>query len=513
MNTKTIAAFAFALFITGVQASALDIYSLIDSSCKVHSGLIVGADDQLIKIINLKGEFDEIERSKINTIVIFNSLENSIPELKIDKKLAELTKDFYVHEESKPLFTGWPVRFVEDLVIFYDTSGKSHVLDLADVTKIRDVEIPERTQSFKNRAEKISLNFNDVNSQCSNLNENGKDGTGPTRIIDDKINVSEFLSNFEKGFQKIESYEQRTYFYSRPFLFEKRSKLGIVVFNNYQENAPVLPMYFQWATGKPYGFQTFNVFGSSPVEWVPLAEPSFVFRSDVKSHFFNATFVGNIAALPAGSSYFTNLSIKLPRDTFAAHQYNYLTLLGADYGAFTLSFGTFFPIFDFQVKGTNTTEGREVLANAVSPAIRLMYSKGPLTLRFIYSTTQESGSGSDNSGLRLTSALTTAPDNYNVTSYYVRGGIDYAFTKELKGGLDEIYSLANYTENFGLNQYFFNSTYLTTSAYFLQSFGYYISVKVYANMFNENFNYKFVNGTDSPSAIYTSLGGAFEFDF
>jgi hypothetical protein len=58
------------------------------------------------------------------------------------------------------------------------------------------------------------LNFAGVDTHCTNLSETTKEGIRPTRIINDKINVSEFLTNYQEGFEKVESYQERTFFYA-----------------------------------------------------------------------------------------------------------------------------------------------------------------------------------------------------------------------------------------------------------------------------------------------------------
>jgi hypothetical protein len=531
LNKTQVNLFVFSLiliFSVPRVANALDVYSFIENDCAVHSGFIVGDEDLAIHLLSLEGIHEKVPKANIATIVIFSTLQNPIRSINLDPSLTGYAKEVYINDDNKPLFTGWPIRYIEDLIIFYDTLGKTHVLELSEITSIKDVK-PSSEKINIVESKPLVADFKDVNSRCSSLNSKKREGVGPTRIINDKISVADFLSNFEKGYRKVNSYQERTHFYAKPFLFEKRSKLGLLVFSRYDENPPILPGYFQWSTGKPYGFQTFDIFGSSPSELLPTGEPVTAFQSKLKSHFFNASFIGNIAALPAGSSYYYNSTATVSgqspftRDAYVGNGFNYIAMMGADYGPYSLAFGTYYPTYAFRTRtldsngtGTETVELREVLAASLSSMFKASYTKNRFNAHFVYAPlSQSSGSQSDDTKLKkIFSYNSVAIDSFQASTWFLRGGVDVTLTDDLKIGVDEIFSQSRYSELQGTKHYYFNDSHYTTSAYVSQSFGYYISVKVLFNLFDRSDDYIFPNLSGNTSGVMTtSYGGAFEFVF
>ena len=492
---------------------ALDIYSLVDTKCNAYSGLIVNVDDADIQLIDLSGKILRIQKTQLNAILVFNTLQSPIKTLHLTPEAQELLKDVYIKEDDRAVLRGWAVKFIEELVIFYDIHGKTHVLNLFDISRLRPVKHLEGREWENSSYKEVVLNLSGVPSLCPNIQSNGTAGVRPTQIITDKIRMSEFLSKFQKGFARLASFQERTYLYAKPYLFEKRSKLGIVIYKRFEENSrPVMPMYYQWSSGQPYRFQSFTVLGSSHIEWVPNLEPVFAVRSDLKSHIFNASFAGNIIALPAGESYFFAAeSFTIPDSDISLNtHFNYLALMGGDWGPYSFSFGSFYPVYLVKVND----EIREVLASTVSPTLRFLYTKDKLRFRIVYSRTRKTlDSGEQDRQIRVSSLMFSDLDNFKFSNDFFRVGLDYDFTDKIKIGLDEVILKGKYSETASGIDNSFDFTHLNTSLSIKYQFGHFVSLKVHFNYYLRHYDYEFFGVAREKDDNSPTYGGVFEFVF
>ncbi|MCB9025883.1 MAG: hypothetical protein H6625_06170, partial [Bdellovibrionaceae bacterium] len=425
-------------------------------------GLIVDINKDSLDFIDLDGSFKRVARDGIEFLVVHNTLENPFLGINLNRSAKTQLLDIYVSNNDKKLFSGWAVKFIENLVIFFDLDGGTHVLELNQITKIRPTNLLISGVK-KISGESVDLKFGNIFFKCphlQNLKNNSKKSILPTRTLGDKVQVSEFLSNFEVGFRNLRSFQERTYLYARPFLFEKKSKLGITTFNNFFQNPESqFPFYFQWSTGEAYRFQSFNQIGNVSNEYLPTAEPLFLIRSDIKSHIFNASFVGNLNSLPAGTDFYTEQReiiqkelVRPKNKIITSPSLNYLALMGGDYGPWSFSFGTYYPTF--LVRYYNEEQGldefREILSSKVSPIFRLMYTTKKLQLRGIYSKTNyDEGFQPNDKQLSIDRSISVIGllKSFNFESHFLRLGSSYQLSRNIQVGIDQILLTAKYNEN------------------------------------------------------------------
>ncbi|MCB0367479.1 MAG: hypothetical protein H6624_02885 [Bdellovibrionaceae bacterium] len=503
-------------------AWALEVYSLLDEKCQLREGLILGITPTQVEMLGLDGQYSTIERENLRHLAIYNTVDNPIGRIEDHPRLRQLLVEIYVRNSDEPSFIGWPVKFVENLVIFFDLRGKTHVFELFKIRKIRPFKgahIPAKKLAH----DPVKLSYVSWVSDCQLPGKGEARGNRvrPTRMLGDQIQISEFLTQFENGFEDVKSFQERTYVYARPFLYEKSTKLGFLVNDEYQLNPKSpMPMYFQWTKGREFRFQSFNQVGSLPIEYLPTVEPLMTFRSDLKSHIFHATFVGNLSALAAGTEYFTPAQDQLPIDpskpSFRAHSaasVNYMALMGGDWGPWSLSVGTYFPVFMVQVRN----EFREILASKLAPVFRLMYTGPNFRLRGLIGQTQLDGDGgvsdtqvSRDENLSVVGYL----QSYDFDSQYVRVGVDYQFNPELEFTLDQLWLQASYEENLVTSaRNAMDFSHLVTQASVRHFFGEYVALRAYINFFKveEDYNFSGFKEVDSTSQI--TYGGTFEFIF
>jgi hypothetical protein len=523
----------FLLTLTGFlllsqQAIAIEIYTFVTKDCRVEQGLLINIKDENLSVLSLTGKSAQIAQKDIEFLIIHNTVENPITQLNLDENSKENLREIYLGDTEKPDFVGWAIKFVEDLVIFYDLTGKVHVLEIYNIAKIRPAQV-KNAESFHLSGVHEQIHLGDVASRCPELAQSNS-GLRPSRILGDKIQIEEFISNYEKGFRSLAGYQERTYLYARPFLYEKSPRLGFAFGGEYVEAPkPILPIFYQWSTGKPYRFQSFTQVGAVPVEWLPTVQPTFAIRSEVKSHIFHATFVGHVPSLSAGNGYFlnalphsdggkldtsgTSLHFKNSENAFTGSAYNYMALMGADWGPWSFSVGYFYPIYMIWVRG----QYREVLASSFSPVARVIYTKKNWRLRAIYSqSSSKANDGVDNR--QINAGNDSAQDilsQFELTTQFFRAGFDWNPTDELSFGIDQVFLNGRYHETTQPTAFRnkMNFNHLTTSAYVGHQFGDYISVKAYANFFRTDEDYKFSNVSDKETDSFVNYGGIFEFIF
>jgi hypothetical protein len=246
----------YVAFLFGSFADALEIQGFLTKDCQRRVGLIVHVDEKSVYFIKETGELDTLPVDQFQTLYVFNVIENPISQVHVDAKLLPFLKALYLENSNEPQTYAFPVRFIEDLQIFYSLDGKTRVLTYADIYKLRPA--PENLEGTHATAssKRMSFAFTDPSAHCAGAMEKG--AVKPTRILSDPISINEFLESFQRGYERIASFEERTYLYAKPFLYQKKARLGLVFEGKHDEPAIMAPLYFQFSTGEPYRLQSFN---------------------------------------------------------------------------------------------------------------------------------------------------------------------------------------------------------------------------------------------------------------
>ena len=547
------------------KALSLDVHSIVDKQCQFHTGIIIQVTESNVGLLNIQGKYFQLPRKSIRSLLVYNVLQNPISTITLSTELKDQLLDISIKGSSRVLLRGWPVKFVEDLVLFYDLNGKSHVLNIYDITRIRPVPKDNVPAKIKMQSSRVRFVVGTLVPQCpKSIKKKESKGVRPTLILSDQIKRSEFLSNFQKGYLNLDSYKDRTYLYARPFLFPRKSRLGFIYFQEEKEmGAPILPIYYQWSSGRPYRFQSFTTVGATISPWLPNFEPIFGFTSDLKSHIFNASFIGNISALPAGTPIAKGSSpMKNPADIRIETNYNYMALMGADWGPFSLSFGTFFPVFILY----SHEHYRQVLASRLTPTFKFQTIGHNYRIRVVYGHTEaeldkqdpkktvlfdpdsaypsEEDEGdwaekkSSDSDLESYEETTSKSDSlesdktpwkdllsmeqkekeedlesFSFNNHFIRFGFDFEPSEDLTISLDEVILMGEYSEKLAGVTNEFEFTHLSSSLSAMHAFGHYVSVKAYINFHYRRYRTRFDNETKKDNAKEFAFGGALELLF
>ena len=135
------------LYIPG-QAYSLEIYTLVGDNCETETGLIVGGDERRIYMLNVDGRLSSIGQDDVRLILVYNIHDNPIPMVDLNSELGSLLREVELSDVEKTNFIGWPIKFIDQVIIFFDIDGKTHLVDLE---KIKNFSAPERP--FNNRKE------------------------------------------------------------------------------------------------------------------------------------------------------------------------------------------------------------------------------------------------------------------------------------------------------------------------------------------------------------------------
>ncbi len=502
-----------------VEAQATEIYAVVLNNCKTHTGLIIEADRDGIDLMDLQGRPQRLDRTEIKSLTIFNTIENPIGQIQLDGKNLDRLREISIDSQDQPYITGWPVRFVEDLVIFYDVNGKTFVLNFDRMTRVRKIS-KSIGETLNPKASSINLEMTESLGQCSTPSPGSGPLIRPTRIISDKIQLSEFVTGFVTGFENMESFEERTFLYALPYLYERTTRMGFLSSDSVYEQLKLTGFYFQWARGRPYRFQSSYKVGIFPMRYAPTSENIFGAVTDLKSHLFHASFAGNLSALPAGSSYYTRVKDLFVRDTSSpaershfAPGFNYMALMGLDYAQWSGSFGTYFPNFAM-IADSNF---REVLSPKVQPIFRVMFTVPKFQAMILFSRGElrkDSGVTDRDLSIDSTQSVIGVINSFNLKYDYINSDITYRFNDEFSGGVQFILVKGTYRETtFSSQNNRFEFDHTTLVANLRHQFGDYVSLTANVKSYAQKQNFNFAGQVREEPLSATILGGVFEFIF
>ena len=489
------------LVLTSGSAQAVEIHTLITKDCQALSGVVVFVDDDAVTLIDLEGHPRSHRRDEIASVVLHNSVDNPLASITLDPLLSEHMYNVYLVGEEDAAFTGWAIGFIEELIVFFDLFGRTHVLAQEDIDHmLRPSAIPVVYPPHA----KVALQFPGDYMECSKLASS--DGIPPSRIIGDRIKVSDYFDAFENSYHDLESFRERTFVYAKPFMYDERTRLGLLYM---RRRGPVVPAYIHFATGKPFGFQSFMLIGGAPIPWLPTVDPKVVLWSDLKSHLFHATFLANPLALPAGTPVYLGDAGLTP---YTDHSYqtephfNYLILMGIDFGPWSASVGTYYPVR--YIKGKK--QAREVDARHAGLTFRARAIWNALELHALYFRSRQSGE--NGKGLTIENPIVEnfEEKNYILNEDTVRAGAT-ATLFETDLALDAVVSRGHHEDSDGFDLAF---RHYQLGATISREFGHYVRMNLHTNYHVESNDFVEEDQSTHDATEYVlDYGGAFEFQF
>lgn len=505
--------------LSSTLAQALEIHMILKENCSAATGVVIYTSPTHIELLTLDGKSENIARADIRSLFIYNTIGVPFRNFPLSKPLIHRLRTVELDANISAQTIGWPVKFVENLVMFLDVRGKIHVYELDLIRKLRPVwreanggSVPALTMQGS-KSDVFEPDGSAASDQCPGSFQKKSSATPPTRWLTDKIRINDYLKSLEQGYEVLDSFQERTYLYAKPILFDVRTRFGISIYSRQSEPNPTFPFYFQWFKGRPYRFQSFTMLGAKPSLFLPSVEPGIGVSSEVKSHVFHALFVGNFLGLSAGSAIFTKNDFQdiMTSKPSSAVSHNYMALMGGDYGPFSVSGGFFYPVLLF----TQEEQVREVLASDLSYALRFMLTYERWRFRVVGSWLDRSDSSPtrkevirENGGTRLVD-----PDSFTLNFGFLRPGIDFHLSRAIELNLDFMYATAKYSEKEGSSKRTYNFQKQNVIATVRQSFSEYVTVSVTGNFVNRNDNANLTGTTQKKSKQESTFFGSFEFVF
>lgn len=489
-------------------AGAAELHTLFDARCGRTTGVLVHVDAERVALVDVTdGALIVRPREALAGIAIHKTLENPLARIQLGPGLRAHLRDVWVGDDAAPSFTGWTTGFFDELFLYVDLEGQTHVLDPEEIQRLRPAALPAPVVTPRVHAA-VELAFPAALVPCG-TETLAPGAILPSQVIVDRIKVGDYLGKLEERYRAHAGFEERTRVYARPFVFDLDSRLGILYDPEWR--IP-FPLYARWSSGRPYRFQSLNVLGNARHEWLPFAGPTMSARSDVKSHFFNGTFVGHILSLPAGTNAFL---LDDPPDLGpgdapdVAHSYNYLLLMGGDFWRLSASVGAAYLSSRVTVAGADP---RTVAASSASPTARVRYQGDVLQLRALYFRTRTSGAVFEALGLDPDDVPAGGP-RYSFRMDTVRAGARFTPFASVEVEVDQIVSRGRYddalVERAPVALGFWE---LTTSVELAVSFGRYVRVRGNARLSVVRTEVTLPTASED-QVIDPRFGGALEFIF
>lgn len=489
---------------------ALELYSFIEEDCKPKTGIIVYVDKSTVYQISIDGHLEKISKENIKHILVYNVLDNPIYQLMFTDELKNLTKEVHTSSE-KTYFSGWPIRFLENLIVFWDVEGKNHLVNIDSIQKFStssDLYPPlKKIEKYK----KINFGLGKNLPECSNNGFGKESDILPTRMLSDKMRISKFLSIYQNGFRKLNRLQKRTFFYARPYLFDKQTKVAFVIQrDDFQEElSRGMPLYFHWPSGSTFGPQGAFSIGSKPIELSPNVEPVFAMRFDGKYHFLSVSFAGNLNAFSMGNDFIIKNRYSLseffnrtqPDQTLFLSGFNQIALTGFEWKSFSAIAGFFYPFYGIQANGVM----REILSTESSTLFGFQYTKKSQKYQILLSDIHLSSTNPTVNDIKLIYAnemtnageitsqskqLSDQLNEFNFQNLYLRFNFTWDINEKIRFEASEVVSKGSYDELVAGEPFKLSFNQFVTSTSIQQSFGNYVSLKGSINYFIRQYNSK-----------------------
>jgi len=501
----------------GLPALGMEVYRTLDQHCKGPTGLILQADTENLKILRLDGELEEVRVDDIHYVLVYYSLENPITKVHLAEQMTELVKEVHTNDSTVPSFTGWPVKFVDDGVVFFNLEGNLSLVGVEKIQSIQKYQAKQEVWSFPGKLNHPRFVLDQGFPGCT-PEASGPADLRPTLVMGDKIKIHKFLSSYIEGHEKLRRFQQRTQFYARPFVFPKQTRLGFPNMgpNQNQELPAFLPVYVQWSSGKSFSNQALTGFGSKPSPWLPQLEPVTGIQADLKSHFFNASFAGNLMGIAKGSdflvknrAFYTDFySRTSKKEVMIMPSFNHFAMSGVDYGPYSVSLGIYHPVYAVQGGGVF----REVTHRSAGPMLRLMKQSSNDRWRLVMANSGASSSSPKVEEIRLYSTLALTESRlyvdedkvradlsqFSLKMSYVRLGYDLEWDEELDFSVDGIWLWGRYEEVYQNRLQSLKTGQLMVGLKSNHRFGSYVELTGQLNLFGRNYDAVF---NDSPTSV------------
>ncbi len=299
-NKLKFAKFAFALTVLlGTQARALDLVSLYTASCVSETGVIMAVDSQNIALMTVEGRTKYLPRYEVIYMASYSLNEIPVNQLILKDAPYHLIIRTRQNNEMRELISGWPVDFTESRIGFLTLDGRGAVIERSNIWNIETTnrEDLHSTSASAKRNERVELVPPYPFAECPRVVLNAQ-GQGhlqvvPERLLGGAVEIKEEFDRLMKGHQQIEFYKRRQSYYAVPFVFKKKSTLGLWTSlgsrhaQSQNRDNNFLPLLTDERGRGPFSFQQKSVTGVGPISQGLHEEPQSQFSYEFKSSYIH----------------------------------------------------------------------------------------------------------------------------------------------------------------------------------------------------------------------------------
>ena len=205
----------FGVIILLEEVKALELYSIVYSECRHHTGLILDVEEAHLLLLDTKGEFRKLPRRRLKRSWSTTPSRTPFeliwaPACGASRKVTSRESRFSFHRLADPVSWG--------LIVFM-TSGQIPPGQWNSQTlRIRMVE-PEKSP----QSQFLCFRLRQQLPRCKSLDES-EPGRVQRRMV--TVSASRNSSRFIEGFDQLDRFESRTGYYARPYLYDTQTKLA-----------------------------------------------------------------------------------------------------------------------------------------------------------------------------------------------------------------------------------------------------------------------------------------------
>ena len=160
------------------------------------TGYLVSERDNVYDILSVNGKNRPVCTITISMgVLVYNFLNPPLKKIRIKKnKLKNIITLFIQSEGRVDVFSGFPLQFIEDLIVFLGVDGSVRVHKMDSILKIR----PFRGKKLKRSGKNIRLNIQSKGYMQSCVGAGREGYLRPNRILVDKIKIQQFFIQLQK---------------------------------------------------------------------------------------------------------------------------------------------------------------------------------------------------------------------------------------------------------------------------------------------------------------------------
>ena len=495
-----------------VQSSfASDVFGFLMPGCQLIPGVPVEYQDGKLTVLDVKGNTQSIPVESINGIAHYVLQESPFDFSNVPDETFFFAKKFEIKDTDINL-RGFPYQFIDGTIFILDSKGSRQVFGREEIGRVKS---GERWNSKSTNGHILpELNLPLGISECTKTRQ----GLMPVRFLADKIQILEMITEWEKGFRDLNDLAERSDFYPRPFLFDRHDRFGFIFFNfETPKQQELLPVRYSFSNGDDFRFQGETSFGGGYDQIGPRALPINIVATHLKFHFLHASFEGNLNAMAVGSSYYTQgdiskYAVVKPTEALSDIAFNHLALIGFDWRQFGFSFGPMFPMFYIQAG----PESREATPQESVPILRVTWTNDVIKIKISGS----SGAIKAKSDLNKKSTVLIGEagsdafaDNYKINFKYIRPGVEWDVSQDMKLSFDLIWTQWDYSESLNGKDLDLKARQLNALFSIRRDFSDYVSLGLNFLMTKPNDKATYEGQRFDRTVQNFNLGGTFEFLF